>query len=281
MWANISNRHINNTRRALYQGTRIPIFSSSFTPSIRPTKRSIVPSREPHVVLFTDICSPGFGRYAGTYRIASELRDQGYIVQIIEYFTRWSTDEIKSIISKFITKQCLWVGVSTTFLSPDVQRKRSDILRPVFTINQNWKKDYGTVPPSITGRDDWEEVVEYIRSINPKIVIAAGGAKADLIPESDKTFDVITTGQGETSALELSNALYEGRKVPRVLALPYNDYPNSTIKFVENDIIFPGEHLPVEIARGCIFKCSFCNYELNGKRPVSYTHLTLPTTPYV
>jgi len=225
-----------------------------------------VSSREPDVVLFTDVCSPGFGRYAGTYRIASELRDQGYIVQIIEYFTRWSTDEIKSIISKFITKQCLWVGVSTTFLSPDVQRKRSDILRPVFTINQNWKKDYGTIPPSITGRDDWEEVVEYIRSINPKIVIAAGGAKADLIPESDKTFDVITTGQGETSALELSNALYEGSKVPRILTLPYNDYFNCNIKFDKDDIIFPGEHLPIEIARGCIFKCSFCNYPLNGKK---------------
>ena len=205
----------------------------------------------PDVVLFTEVCSSGFGRYAGTYRIASELRDSGYIVQVVEYFTKWSTYELMSIIRKFVTKDCLWVGVSTTFLSPDTHRKRKDVLE---------------APTSVTGRDDWEEISRYIKHCNPNCVIAAGGAKANMIPQSDKTFDVLMVGQGENSAITLSNALFEKKSVPRVLDLPYSDYPNSTIKFEDNDIIFPGEHLPVEIARGCIFKCSFCNYPLNGKK---------------
>ena len=40
----------------------------------------------PDVIFLTDICSPGFGRYAGTYRCATELRDKGYEVQVVEFF---------------------------------------------------------------------------------------------------------------------------------------------------------------------------------------------------
>ena len=165
----------------------------------------------PDVVLFTEVCSSGFGRYAGTYRIASELRDNGYIVQVVEYFTKWSTYELMSIIRKFVTKDCLWVGVSTTFLSPDTHRKRKDVLE---------------APTSVTGRDDWEEISRYIKHCNPNCVIAAGGAKANMIPQSNKTFDVLMVGQGENSAITLSNALFEKKSVPRVLDLPYSDYPN-------------------------------------------------------
>jgi radical SAM superfamily enzyme YgiQ (UPF0313 family) len=43
------------------------------------------------------------------------------------------------------------------------------------------------------------------------------------------------------------------------------DFTNSKIVYQENDHIFQGEHLPLEIARGCIFKCKFCSYPLNGK----------------
>jgi radical SAM superfamily enzyme YgiQ (UPF0313 family) len=207
--------------------------------------------KEPDVVLFTEVCSAGFGRYAGTYRIATELRDQGYTVQVIEYFTIWSTAELLQIVRKFVTHNCLWVGVSTTFLSPDTHRKRADVM---------------SMPESFTGRNDWPEIVSTIRDINPRCLIVAGGAKADMIPHTDTTFDVIISGQGETSATYISDQLFARRDVSRLQSLPYDNYPKSTIKFEDNDIIFPGEHLPVEIARGCIFKCSFCNYPLNGKK---------------
>ena len=140
MWADISNRYESDTRRALYQGDELSIFSSGITKGIPPfNKPSVTLRGSPDVVLFTEVCSSGFGRYAGTYRIASELRDNGYIVQVVEYFTKWSTYELMSIIRKFVTKDCLWVGVSTTFLSPDTHRKRKDVLE---------------APTSVTGRDD-------------------------------------------------------------------------------------------------------------------------------
>ena len=166
--------------------------------------------KEPDVVLFTEVCSAGFGRYAGTYRIATELRDQGYTVQVIEYFTIWSTAELLQIVRKFVTHNCLWVGVSTTFLSPDTHRKRADVM---------------SMPESFTGRNDWPEIVSTIRDINPRCLIVAGGAKADMIPHTDTTFDVIISGQGETSATYISDQLFARRDVSRLQSLPYDNYP--------------------------------------------------------
>ena len=40
--------------------------------------------------------------------------------------------------------------------------------------------------------------------------------------------------------------------------------------FCDQDLIFEGETLPIEISRGCIFRCKFCAYPLNGKRKLDH-----------
>jgi radical SAM superfamily enzyme YgiQ (UPF0313 family) len=32
--------------------------------------------------------------------------------------------------------------------------------------------------------------------------------------------------------------------------------------------------LPIEIARGCIFKCKFCSYPLNGKQNLDFRYFS-------
>ena len=39
----------------------------------------------------------------------------------------------------------------------------------------------------------------------------------------------------------------------------------------KNDIIFDNEALPIEIARGCIFSCAYCHFDLIGKRVGDWT----------
>jgi radical SAM superfamily enzyme YgiQ (UPF0313 family) len=41
-------------------------------------------------------------------------------------------------------------------------------------------------------------------------------------------------------------------------------------RFTEQDCIIKGETLPLEVSRGCIFKCSFCAFPLNGKSKFDY-----------
>ena len=47
---------------------------------------------------------------------------------------------------------------------------------------------------------------------------------------------------------------------------PVDNYTTSRIIYEDNDLIFDNEILPIELARGCVFKCSFCSYSLIGKR---------------
>ena len=90
----------------------------------------------PQIVLFTGFNkhSHGFGRNAGPYKIASDLRNGGFTVQIIEYFNEWSTQELKIIIQKFVTYDTLWIGISTTFLGPMTGRQDQDKLN-LYEIN--------------------------------------------------------------------------------------------------------------------------------------------------
>ena len=229
----------------------------------------------PDVIIFTDVAVHGFGRYAGTYRIASELRSHGYIVQVVDFFTEYTTNELKEIIRKFVGRNTLWIGLSNTFLASDIVEDSPT----KWWNNPDWKP--GTYDPHSkqmqqlarhVGRDDWPELVQLARMLNSNIKIAVGGVKtvSHSIDEEWRKkgfFDYRMVGQGESSALRLTIMLENNRNPPQsILTLPYNDFPLSTIKYTDTDLVFPNESLPMEIARGCVFKCAYCAFDLNGKK---------------
>jgi hypothetical protein len=43
-------------------------------------------------------------------------------------------------------------------------------------------------------------------------------------------------------------------------------FATSKIIYQSQDIILPGECLPIEVARGCIFSCAYCHFDLIGKK---------------
>lgn len=235
----------------------------------------------PQVIIFTDICTPGFGRYAGTYRIATELRDNGFSVQVVEYFTQWTTEELQQIIRKFVTKETLLVGISTTFLLNKILRTRTDIeeIRKMYR-EKDGDNHFGLFgvaasEPALEerhrlaeflGRPDWPELNETIKECNPNTKTAVGGYQAGHI-HLGEYLDYSVLGEGERSMVTLCNELLHGHvRKDKYIKLPYTGFTTSRMRFEEQDLIFPGEHLPVEIARGCIFKCGFCSYNLNGKK---------------
>ena len=216
------------------------------------------------IVLFTEVCHGGFGRYAGTYRVATELRDAGYDVQVIEFFTQWTTQELTKIIDKFITSETKIVGFSCTFFLPkDVEWGSRVELRNM---------------DSLFARDDIFEIFDYIKTrADCKLVVGGANAwKAEQEPYN-KYIDYILSGQSDVSIVALADHLFY--KAP--LSIPYkqnecsvvtekeypvNNFTTSRIRYQDNDIIFDNEVLPIELARGCIFKCSFCSYNLTGKK---------------
>jgi len=216
-----------------------------------------------NIILFTDINLIGYGKYAGPYRLASELRSNGYTVQVIDFFTKYSNTEFKQILNKFVSDETLWIGFTTTFNDRGGRLKRQTTVK---TLEHT------------LGREDIRELIEHAKSINADAKIVVGGAKADNL-SLYSIIDHIIIGQGETAAVSLSASLKNKQLFPRRVTdseFPYNGFNLSKIEYQPQDIIFNGEHLPIEIARGCIFKCSFCNYPLNGKK--TWEYIKQPTT---
>ena len=197
------------------------------------------------IIIFTDVSyALGIGRAGGAYRIATELRDEGYTVQVIDFLTSYSEEQINKLCQKFITKETIWVGVSMSLIVSD-ERK------------QPWVR-YDLEPI--------KKILETIKSHNKPLVIGGAGAT-----KYSDIADYVVTGQAEESILDFTFKL-QNKYIPGsvVSEIPFNDFSSTKIKWHETDFIFPGEHLPIETARGCVFKCSFCSFSLNGKKRGDY-----------
>lgn len=186
-------------------------------------------------LIFTDMNgSIGIGKYAGPYRIASEFRKQGKHVKVVDYMMSFSLDELKAIIITNRTKETEWIGFSSTFL---VGRNHNAFVFRTGTAAASEKSS--SIGLTINEAND---LVDFIISLGMQVFI--GGSKLKYDIENVKW--IVGPAEGY-----FTNSF---------------NFTNSTIDWHSDDHIFNGEHLPIEIARGCIFKCSFCSYPLNGKK---------------
>lgn len=218
-------------------------------------------------IIFTDINSaPGFGRYGGAYRIASELRSHGYMCQVIEFFSELSFQDICKVFDNFLNHNTKIVGFATTLWVKN-EKNMVDLWtnekRPIRFVVADLNKHL------FPHEEDFMREVFFeikLRNRNTKIVL--GGYKAkrsqfyDVYPEVDHWIH----GEGETPIIEIMESIHSGK----VLKSPFKEFAKSQTLWQKEDIILPNEHLPIEVARGCIFKCAFCSFDLNGKKPGEY-----------
>lgn len=213
-----------------------------------------------NVVLFTDIAdTAGYGKYAGTYKLATEIRANGYTCQVIDNFSWLGVDRLKHLIDKFITDETILVGFSCTLNEKRINGKV-----------QHW---------GITN-DEFFPLLEYIRT--KKVVTCAGGSR--VTSNSDwPGIDYVVLNKGDVAILELLEHVTKGTEL-KTTSNKYSKIINgddyfytqekfncSKIIYEKNDIILPGESLPMEIARGCIFSCAYCHFDLIGKRIGDWT----------
>ena len=225
-----------------------------------------------NIILLTDIsATSGYGKYAGTYRLATEIREAGYTCQVIDNYTWMGKDKIKTLLDKFVTDDTLLIGVSTTF---------SKILLPA-TADRPAEYRFFGIPDS-----DMEELVSYSKTLNPKLKWAMGGADINLFSVSSY-IDYGVMNKADAAITRLIEHIKLGTPIKTadsynpdqyMKLIDGNDYEftqeqfnHSKIIYEDNDVIFDGEALPIENARGCIFKCSFCSFDLIGKKIGDWT----------
>lgn len=209
------------------------------------------------LVLFTGQ-SPSnlfFCRFAGPHRLATEARERGLSTKVINGLGHYSFSELRGIVDKFIGPKTT-LGFSTTFLLE--YSSRFSNVKELYDANR--------------AMENIDSLVEYYKIKYPSIRVVFGGPsctkkKLKYVP------DLYVEGYGEKflTAFALRKKLWVPQRFHKTVPYEVNaydegfDFKNSTIKYKDEDGIFQGDTLPLEISRGCIFNCKFCSYPLKGR----------------
>lgn len=193
----------------------------------------------------------------GVYRVATEFRNQGISCQVVQFFNFFNNLEILEIVDKF-SDDLKIVGFSTLFWE-HYDRKSKEILI-----------------------DKVNFLIKYIRQEYPHVTILAGGPSCRIFLNKEfENVDAIFDGFSENTFVPYirSIAYREPQLLPDkyVNNTPiYNkisgkfDFNNSSTVYKSQDLITQHDVPILEVGRGCIFKCKFCGFALNGKKKLDY-----------
>lgn len=212
--------------------------------------------------------APLLQRSLGPYRVSSALEDAGYTTFVLDFLIHLSLEEIKAALALHLGPDTMWVGFSSTFFFR--QQKSTD----------RKSNMYYTELLFIT------EIINFVRS-NSTAKIVYGGANTPY-GLADDQIDYYIMGYADVSTVAFTNYLkhddlsyltkYETIQIGNEerLLIDSANFPDPAMDNISTQWwkphynVLPGEGLPVELARGCIFKCKFCSYQLLGKKKGTY-----------
>lgn len=231
---------------------------------------------KPNVILISDITDViTMSKSLGPYKVAHELRQAGIEAMVIHHAHTWTLDELKYLLKHLISDQTLFIGFNTMFYQ-SIEGITKTPNNPMYFK----PAEMGVFLPH--GKPANQEIKQFVHKLNPNVKFVIGGPRAtDSVWNKD--FDYIIFGYADLSIVRLARHLldstnelgisYRSIHGPRIIddakALGF-EFSNSTMSYTDHDAILPGETLVIEISRGCIFKCTYCSYPLNGKKKLDY-----------
>jgi len=189
-------------------------------------------------------------RVNGAHRISTVFRKKHVHVDIIDFFNSWTLEELEKYISRYVSLDFL--GVSIGLSKPDVRLV--------------------------------DGLISILKKKFPEIKIIAGGG--DVLNNYYTNIDLYFKGFAEGTVDDIINYLKTGKfntfylqkikthDVKSVVDCNEHfknfDLINLRTEYTDQDFIQPNETLALETSRGCIFKCSFCNFPFTGKKKNEY-----------
>lgn len=186
-----------------------------------------------NVIIFWSGLWPNMStRPIGPYQLGHHLRKHFIGSQVIEFCQWYTPEQLVEYTEMFITRFTRVLGISTTFWAG--MEMPTNVKRALVVFRQRY----------------------------PHIRVVFGGPRAD-----SKTFercpgDVTIVGDAETKLVELIRGHNIG-------TIPF-DITKLDHRFQQTDCILEREILPIELGRGCIFKCKFCGHHNLGKAKHTY-----------
>jgi len=225
-------------------------------------------------VFFTDITDNiSAAKPLGAYKCAHSLREQGYTCLVVDNFHCFDQDELIALLHKSVGPSTRLVGFSNTFLADSSVPKNADGSTPPYEPLEG-----GRFFPQ--GQAVEDSTIAYLRRHWPQVKIVIGGARANP-NESNRNVDYVCIGYSEHSIVNLMNHLTHDRPLEKSVKNVWGrtviddrkaenyDFVNSSMTWLPTDVVNQ-QVLPLEVARGCIFRCKFCSYPMNGKQQLDF-----------
>lgn len=190
---------------------------------------------------------PFIWRPIACYTLARWLEEHGYTCQVIEFTHLFDPIDLVEYTKMFIDKDTIMIGVSSTMWNT------------YDSILQMHNGRANMVPENIS------YALRELKQQFPKITTVIGGPAQ--FAQNIDLFDVcIKDHYAENSLLKLVDKLTDKSLSTKIKRKEFN-ISNHRFTYKEYDCILPGECLPLEWGRGCIFKCAFCRDPGLGKKP--------------
>jgi|LauGreSBDMM110SN_4_FD.fasta_scaffold02477_2 radical SAM superfamily enzyme len=204
-----------------------------------------------NVIFLTGVMTPWFERSIAVYQLSNFIKKHGYTTQVIDFIHLIPKNVLLDLLKKFTNNKTQVLALSSTFIAEEV------------TLGLTKKT-------GIISNDLQQCLTEY-KLLFPHVKLIVGGANARKF-KNNNLFDFYITGYGELALLNfLKNGDTRSSKfIDGDMYLGKFDSSKIDHMFCDQDLIFEGETLPIEISRGCIFRCKFCAYPLNGKRKLDH-----------
>lgn len=219
-------------------------------------------------IIFTECNgSIGWGRDAGAYTVASRLREVGYRVKVIDFFSHFSFDMFKRTIDNFVSSKTKFLGFSSTHFSTLKPNQWEDHWSADSRTRKNnmWNVYF---PFDINELNEW---FSYAKGKYPKLKIVVGGQKVAQKQALQKKYpcvDIWVGGMADKAIINIISALENDINLPSKIksetdygSINESTFRTSKINWSIDDYIFSGEAIPLEISRGCPFECAFCDYQ--------------------
>lgn len=238
---------------------------------------------KPNIILLSDYTDVIYmNKTLGVHKIACELRRAGFEVLVINHLHVFTFDELTHVIQNSVNENTLYVGVSSFFyLTSDSPSQLIDKEHEAGGISYQ-PKELGAFLPH--GLKYNQPLKDLITSINPKCKLVLGGHDAKDAGYI-KDYDYVVFGYADISAVNLAKHLAYGEELKHSRRSLFGatiiddataegyEFISTPMQYTDNDVIMPGETLGIEISRGCVFKCAYCTYPLNGKKKNDYIKL--------
>ena len=197
---------------------------------------------------------PSVKRSAGGHRIATYLREEGYDVEVLDYWPKWTEEDLNLFFEQRVRDDTICVGLSAMFPLGGTGKENQMKVQEMVQVLHRLKAKYPKLV-WVGGAQNISAVLAY-----PLDYYVGGYGEYAII-------DLLKYLKGEPNTLKIHKRTYWGAE--RTVIECRKDYPafpmpNANVKYEDRDYIQQQEVLTLEMGRGCKFKCKFCSFTVLG-----------------